>query len=330
MSAHKPSNVARPFFRHSDLPLLAQGKVRDTYQLPNKKLMLVVTNNRVSIFDFILPTLIPGKGEVLNAINIWWRTCTDVLGDTPDDLIAYGRDIENYLPAHLQNRKENMELYKRAVVVQRLDMLPVEAIVRGYLTGSGWRDYRTNGTVYGHRAPEGLHDGDKLPEPVFTPTTKETSGHDEPMSAADVREQYGSEIEDRAKAVFARALEIAHVKELILADTKLEFGRKQDGALTVADEILTPDSSRFWDVIQWKKSVREGNSPPPMDKEIARAWGKDNGIHKLDPENPEDYARVQNMKVPLYAIEKTASIYQELANRLLDAPVNQFQAAYLL
>ncbi|CAN5635286.1 phosphoribosylaminoimidazolesuccinocarboxamide synthase [soil metagenome] len=244
---------------------VASGKVRDLYAVGFDRL-LVVASDRVSAYDYVLPTPIPGKGTILTALSLWWY---DRLADlVPNHLVT--ADVARY-PAEL--RAHAAALTGRSMVVRRLDMVPVECVARGYLTGSGLADYRETGAVCGVRLPPGLVDGSRLPEPVFTPATKApVGGHDVNVSYDEVVEAVGADLATRLRqltlAVYRRAAELARERGLLLADTKLEFGLDPAGALVLADEVLTPDSSRFWAADEW----RPGTVPPAYDKQVLRDW----------------------------------------------------------
>ncbi len=236
------------------------GKVRDLYEPiephPRGDVMLVVASDRISAYDWVLPTEIPGKGAVLTALTLWWF---DRLRD-----IVPNHTVEADVPA---------EVAGRAMICQRLDMFPVECVARGYLTGSGLVEYRASGSVCGMPLPAGLVDGSRLPVPIFTPATKaEVGEHDENVSLEAVAASIGREdaeaLRDVTLAVYARAHEIAADRGIILADTKFEFGRSADGRIVLADEVLTPDSSRFWPMADWEP----GHAQPSYDKQFVRDW----------------------------------------------------------
>jgi phosphoribosylaminoimidazole-succinocarboxamide synthase len=234
---------------------LHSGKVRDLYELPDGRL-LMVASDRISAFDFILETTIPDKGEILTRMSLWWF-----------------EQLSEIVPHHVLSTDVPPEVRGRAVICERLDMYPVECVARGYLTGSGLLDYRATGEVCGIPLPDGLLDGSRLPEPVFTPATKAALGeHDENVSYDAVAATVGAEAASRLRgltlAVYARAEEIARARGIILADTKLEFGARPDGTMVLADEVLTPDSSRFWPVDGWQP----GRPQPSYDKQIVRNW----------------------------------------------------------
>lgn len=237
------------------LPLLHKGKVRELYALEGDRLLMVATD-RISAFDFVLAPPIPDKGRILTQLSLWWF----------DRL----RDV---VPNHVVSTDVPAAVEGRAVVCEPLAMVPVECVARGYLTGSGWTEYQRSGTVCGIPLPTGLLDGSQLPEPIFTPTTKADLGeHDTSMTFDEVVDLVGDdlaeEIRTRTLAIYAHAETIARSRGLLLADTKFEFGRRADGTVVLADEALTPDSSRFWDRARW----RPGEPLPSFDKQFVRDW----------------------------------------------------------
>jgi phosphoribosylaminoimidazole-succinocarboxamide synthase len=234
---------------------LHSGKVRDLYELPDGRL-LMVASDRISAFDFILETTIPDKGEILTRMSLWWF-------DQLSDLV----------PHHVLSTDVQPGLRGRAVICERLVMHPVECVARGYLTGSGLLDYRATGEVCGIPLPDGLLDGSRLTEPLFTPAAKAAMGdHDENVSYDAVVDTVGTgaaaQLRGLTLAVYARAEEIARARGIIVADTKLEFGVRPDGTMVLGDEVLTPDSSRFWPADDW----RPGRPQPSYDKQIVRNW----------------------------------------------------------
>jgi len=234
---------------------LHSGKVRDLYELPDGNL-LMVASDRISAYDYVLEPGIPDKGEVLTRLSLWWF----------DQL----RDL---VPNHLVSTDVPEEVAGRAVVVERLGMYAVECVARGYLTGSGLAEYSRTGTVCGIPLPDGLRDGDRLAEPIFTPTTKAPVGeHDEAMTYDEVEQSVGADLaaqlRDLTLRVYARGESIARERGIILADTKFEFGARPDGTVVLADEVLTPDSSRFWPADHWEP----GRSQPSFDKQFVRDW----------------------------------------------------------
>lgn len=273
------------------------GKVRDLYEIDDKR-MLMVASDRLSAFDVILDQPIPGKGQVLTAVSNFWFG--QLKGMVPDHFT--GDLVEDVVPA------DELPLVEgRAVVVKRLRPVPVEAIVRGYLAGSGWKEYQDSGMVCGIPLPKGLKEASRLPEPIFTPSTKaEVGDHDENISYARCEEIIGSELAARVRDVSIRlyqaAAEYALGKGIIIADTKFEFGLDEDGTLTLMDEVLTPDSSRFWPADQYA----EGANPPSFDKQIIRNWLENSGWNKEAPAP----------QVPQDVIELTAARYREALERL--------------
>lgn len=324
------------------LKLAHRGKVRDTYEgLPyNDTIYLTVATDRISIFDFVLGSHILGRGEILTAMTVFWLS--DVLGDTfSHHLAASGKNIDIFLPDALRG---NPEIHHRGLVVKKLQMLPIECIARGYLTGSGWAAYRKESKVCGHKLPEGLCDGAKLPTPIFTPTTKALNGHDEHLDAIEVNRKYGRRLEEATLAVYRRAFEYALQKGVIVADTKFEFGKisSNDNELVLADEVLTPDSSRFWDYEEWETCTDERRtslSPTPYDKQFVRAWGsgiptpftgndgakKLVGINKLDPKDPEHVKFVSGVKLTEQTTRMTQARYTAIFERLTGRKLEEFQ-----
>ena len=237
---------------------LHSGKVRDLYETP-EGMLLVVASDRISAFDRVLPTLIPDKGRILTAMTTWWFTQLHDL--VPNHMIAVD-DVR--IPQQWRGR---------AMLCQRLDMLAVEAVARGYLTGSALRDYDATGAVCGIPLPAGLIEADRLPEPIFTPASKAPSGaHDENVSyqqiEAELGEQTAADVRRLTLEIYARAARITAGRGIILADTKLEFGLDRTGRLVLGDEVLTPDSSRFWPALEW----RPGQAQPSFDKQFVRDW----------------------------------------------------------
>lgn len=314
-----------------------QGKVRDTYSLPGyTNLLLAVATDRISIFDFVLGSLIAGKGAVLTALTVMWLTQAKILDNTPHHLVAFGREIDQYLPPELRNLPE---LQKRALVIQKLEMLPIECVVRGYLTGSGWSAYQKGGgVVCGHQLPAGLHDGAKLPRPLFTPTTKAEEGHDEHLPFQEVLARYGRQAALKSLSIFTTAARFAEHRGILLADTKFEFGQS-GGVYVLADEVLTPDSSRFWLAEDWKKAAAKRKSPTGYDKQSIREWGKTVatpfpqgsealvaiiGINNLSPADPEHQRFVGSVAVPVEVANPTSRRYREALNLLAGMPLECF------
>lgn len=281
-----------------NLPLIGRGKVRDIYAVSDDYL-LIVTSDRLSAFDVVLPDPVPGKGEILTRISLFWfRMMTDLIDNqltelTVDDVIddpALAEDLRH-----------------RALVVKRLKPLPIEAVVRGYLAGSGWRDYVENGSLCGIALPAGLEQAGRLPETLFTPSSKAEIGeHDENIDFADVEDLIGAQLATRVRDVSIRIYEraAAHALErgIIIADTKFEFGLDREGRLYLIDEVLTPDSSRFWPVDQY----RVGVSPPSFDKQFVRDYLETLDWDKTSP-GPE---------LPEAVLLQTAARYREALKRL--------------
>jgi phosphoribosylaminoimidazole-succinocarboxamide synthase len=269
----------------SDCPglrLLARGKVRDVYEVDEHSLLFVATD-RISAFDVVMKNGIPGKGRILTHISLYWFEALAHLG--PNHLLTANIDE---MPARVRTYAD--QLAGRSMLVRRLHIVPVEAIVRGYLSGSGWKEYQTSNTVCGIALPPGLLESTKLEQPLFTPSTKAAiGGHDENISpqqaAALLGDSTASEIARRAIALYSAASEIAAPKGLIIADTKFEFGRDRDGALVLADEALTPDSSRFWPAV----SYAPGRAQPSFDKQFLRDYLESIHFDKTNPvELPPD------------------------------------------
>lgn len=275
------------------------GKIRDLYEPvephPRGDVMLVVASDRISAYDWVLPTQIPGKGAVLTALTLWWF----------DRL----RDI---VPDHTVEAPVPPEVLGRAMVCQKLAMFPVECVARGYLTGSGLVEYKATGEVCGVPLPEGLVDGSRLPAPIFTPATKaEVGEHDENVSLDVVAARIGREdaeaLRDLTLAVYGRAHEIARDKGIVLADTKFEFGRSRDGQIVLADEVLTPDSSRFWPADTWEP----GHAQPSFDKQFVRDW-------LTSPASGWDrHGDAPPPPLPDEVVDKTRARYLEANDRLV-------------
>jgi phosphoribosylaminoimidazole-succinocarboxamide synthase len=285
----------------SDLPgldLIHRGKVRDVYALPGNRLLMVATD-RLSAFDVVLPDPIPGKGEMLTQIsNFWFGKTAHII---PNHLT--GEDVASVLPAGVDTA-----LYaKRAVVTKRLKPVPVEAIARGYIIGSGWKSYKATGDICGIKLPEGLQMAAKLPEPIFTPSTKAAVGdHDENVSfdavVALVGEDMANAVRKATLEIYAWAAAYAAERGVIIADTKFEFGTDENGVLHIMDEMLTPDSSRFWPADDYQVGI----SPPSYDKQFVRDYLEQIGWNKTPPAP----------KVPENVIDGTAAKYAEALDKL--------------
>jgi phosphoribosylaminoimidazole-succinocarboxamide synthase len=257
-----------------DLDLFASGKVRDVYQIGGDHLLFVATD-RISAFDYVLATGIPHKGRVLTQISLFWfRFLQDMV---PNHLVT--ADVTRY-PAEVQPYAE--QLRGRSMLVRRAEMFPVECVVRGYLSGSGWKEYKSSGSVCGIKLPAGLRESDELPEPIFTPATKATTGHDENISfeqmAQLVAVEDARELRDLSLAIYKKAASYARDKGILIADTKFEFGRTPAG-ITLADEVLTPDSSRFWPADQYQP----GSSQQSYDKQYVRDYLEEIRWNKQPP-----------------------------------------------
>jgi phosphoribosylaminoimidazole-succinocarboxamide synthase len=281
--------------RIETLPLAFRGKVRDVYDLGDA--LLIVTSDRLSAFDVVLPTPIPDKGHVLSSLSRFWFERTAHI--TKNHLLD--RRLEDVVPAAWVER-----LRGRSQIVRKAKPLPVEAVVRGYLVGSGWEEYRRSGTVCGQRLPEGLRQADKLPEAIFTPSTKAPIGqHDQNISFAEVEKTLGAQLAGRVRdlslAVYRFGAEWAERRGIIIADTKFEFGLI-DGELLLIDEVMTPDSSRFWP----QSEYRTGISPPSFDKQYVRDYLTEIGWNK-EPPAPE---------LPAEVVRKTSEKYREALRRL--------------
>jgi phosphoribosylaminoimidazole-succinocarboxamide synthase len=272
---------------------LHSGKVRDLYELDDGRL-LMVASDRISAFDFVLRPTIPDKGEILTRMSLWWF-----------------EQLRDLMPNHVLSTDVPAQVAGRAVICERLEMFPVECVARGYLAGSGLTDYTATGGVCGVELPPGLVEGSRLDAPIFTPATKAELGeHDENVSYDAVAETVGAdtaaELRRLTLAVYARAEEMARDRGIVLADTKLEFGRRSDGAVVLADEVLTPDSSRFWPADRW----RPGHAQPSYDKQFVRDWLKSEeaGWDARSGAPPPD--------LPHAVVEQTRATYVEAYERL--------------
>ena len=248
----------------SDLPLVRRGKVRDVYGVDDDSLLIVATD-RISAFDCVLPTPIERKGEVLTALSQFWF---DRLGHVVANHLITS-DVEK-MPEVL--RRQSQTLARRSMLVRRADVFPVECVVRGYLVGSGWKDYLRTGEVCGHKLPAGLLESAELPQPLFTPSTKAEEGHDENISEDQVRNLVGDEttalLRDTSLKLYSEARDYARQRGIVIADTKFEFGKDKNGDLMLVDEVLTPDSSRFWPA----DAYQPGRSQPSFDKQFVRDY----------------------------------------------------------
>ena len=273
---------------------LASGKVRELYALDDDRLLLVASD-RISTFDVILPTEIPDKGRVLTGLSGFWFTL-----------------LHDIVPNHMLGIREDA----RSMECRRLEMLPIECVVRGYLAGSGWKDYKATGTTSGHELPEGMRESDRLPQPIFTPATKATSGHDENISRDQAAELVGAEkfaeVERVSIALYSAAAEYALERGIIIADTKFELGYDSDGTLVLGDEALTPDSSRFWPA----DSYEPGRGQDSFDKQFVRDYCETTGWDKTDP-GPE---------IPQDVVAGTRAKYVEAFEKLTGVPFDKYLA----
>ena len=290
----------------TSLPLLARGKVRDNYAVGNDRI-LMVASDRLSAFDVIMGEPIPGKGELLTQMALFWfgklgHLCPNHLtGEAPESVVA---------------PQEVPQVTRRSMLVKRLKPIPVEAVVRGYLAGSGWKEYQESQSVCGVALPPGLKNAGKLPEPIFTPAAKAAAGeHDENISYERVVEMIGAElaakIRDISIAIYKEAAAIALGKGMIIADTKFEFGLDDAGTLVLMDEVLTPDSSRYWPVEGYDAAFRAGANPPSYDKQFVRDWLEAVRINGKPWDKTPPAPRL-----PKDVIEKTAAKYREAMQRL--------------
>jgi len=285
------------------LTLFIRGKVRDTYDLGNR--LLIVATDRISAFDSVLPCGIPDKGLVLNQLSIFWLKKTVHL--VPNHLVEAVDDVhrlDSYLPAESRFHYPSY-LAGRSMIVKKAKRLPIECVVRGYLSGSAWAEYEQYGAISGLPLPKGLKESQELPQPLFTPTTKAETGHDQPLTMDEMKgvvgEGVAEEMKEKSLAIYSYAREYAQTKGIIIADTKIEFGMVND-RLTIIDELLTPDSSRFWEAEQYKV----GQAQPSYDKQPVRDWLVQSGWDK-EPPAP---------MLPPEVIEATTKRYREAYERL--------------
>lgn len=288
-------------------PLLNRGKVRENYELGDK--ILMVATDRISAFDVILPCGIPDKGMVLNLLSAFWFEKT--AGIMPNHMLQVIDDV-NDLKAYRPDQAYPSFLAHRSMVVKKVQVIPVECVVRGYLSGSAWAEYTKKGTIHGVSSPSGLLESQKLPESIFTPTTKEESGHDQPISFEEMAGQIGNslalELKEKCLAIYRLASEYASTRGIIIADTKMEFGLL-DNQVVLIDELLTPDSSRFWDADIYEP----GHPQPSFDKQMVRDWLESSGWDK-EPPAPE---------LPVDLIKRTSERYQEVYQRLTGIPLHK-------
>ena len=290
----------------ASLPLLARGKVRDNYAVGDDRILMVATD-RLSAFDVIMGEPIPGKGELLTQMALFWFAHLQSI--VPNHLT--GDDPESVV-----RPEERAQVRGRSMLVRRLKPLPIEAVVRGYLAGSGWTEYRERLSVCGVLLPAGLKNASRLPEPIFTPATKAEMGdHDENIDFARMSEIVGAELAQRIRDVSIRlyqtAAAIALRKGIIIADTKFEFGLDADGTLTLMDEVLTPDSSRFWPVEDYAAAFRDGRNPPSYDKQFVRDW-----LEQASVGGQPWGKKAPPPSLPADVITHTAARYREALHRL--------------
>ena len=289
----------------SDLPLLASGKVREIYDLGDE--LLIVASDRISTYDVVHPTPIPDKGAVLTGLSTFWFQRTE-------DIVAnHVVSVTDGVPAEARGR---------GMVVRKLKMLPVECVVRGYITGSGWKDYQSTGAVSGIELPAGLRESDRLPEPLFTPSTKAEVGHDEAIDFEGAVELIGDRelaqrVRDVSLALYEHAAHHARANGIILADTKFELGLDADGRLTIGDEICTPDSSRFWPA----DSYEPGRGQPSFDKQFVRDWASGTGWDRNPPAPPIPDDVVSRTR------EKYVEAYERISGEKFDAWLSRTGAA---
>jgi phosphoribosylaminoimidazole-succinocarboxamide synthase len=288
------------------LPLIARGKVRDNYAVGDDRL-LMVASDRLSAFDVVMGEPIPGKGELLTTMALFWFARlghivpNHLTGDDPESVVA---------------ADERAQVRGRSMLVKRLKPLPIEAVVRGYLAGSGWQAYRATQSVCGVALPAGLQNASKLPEPIFTPATKAEAGaHDENIPFEQAAALIGRDLAERVRAIsihlYSEAAAYALTKGIVIADTKFEFGLDADGTLTLMDEVLTPDSSRYWPVESYRRAFEMGDNPPSYDKQFVRDWLEAARVNG-QPWNK----RAPAPALPAEVVEKTAAKYREALARL--------------
>ncbi|MEW6703394.1 MAG: phosphoribosylaminoimidazolesuccinocarboxamide synthase [Pseudomonadota bacterium] len=288
------------------LPLLARGKVRDNYAVGSDRI-LMVASDRLSAFDVVMGQPIPGKGELLTQMALFWFD--KLQGIVPNHLTGQA-------PESAVAPDEVAQVRGRSMLVKRLKPLPVEAVVRGYLAGSGWAEYQATRSVCGVALPEGLKNASKLPEPIFTPATKAAVGeHDENVSFEQIAQTIGpdlaQQVRDAAIRLYKTAADFALTKGIIIADTKFEFGLDEQGRLTLMDEVLTPDSSRFWPVEGYQAAFDAGRNPPSFDKQFVRDW-----LEQAKVDGKPWNKKAPAPELPAEVIEKTAAKYREALQRL--------------
>jgi phosphoribosylaminoimidazole-succinocarboxamide synthase len=330
MPASIPVNVSN-FFTHDLLTRVGlsrtnQGKVCDTYDLGNGYLLGVRTN-RVSINDFVLPCEIDRKGEILTALTVYWLSVSGVARGIPHHLVTFGKHIDDFLPRGAQR---SSQLHRCGMIIKKLEMLRIESVVRDCLTGQAYTDYTAGNPTCGITFPPGLRDGSRFPETQFTPTTKAEVGNDQPMDAAAVDQEHPW-LKPLTVEIHGKIAAHAAHNGVILADGKYEFSVDK----VLADEVGTPDSSRFWDMEEWQEAVAAGRTPASLDKQFLRNWGKTvatpfeaTGINKLKPAKTEHVAFVHSLTVPPDVLVETAKRYHMIFRRLTGQTLDEFQAQY--
>jgi len=309
--------MSRPVDRTNlPLPLVARGKVRDVYAVGDDRLLIVATD-RISAFDVVLPQPIPHKGAVLTQLTAWWLT--KIADITPNHLISADADV---IVEEVPELADTREIWgRRSMLVHRATVVPIECVVRGYISGSAWAEYRKTGTLAGEKLPEGLRESQRLDPPIFSPATKAETGHDENITFDRMKEVVGAELAEelrrRSLAIYQRGRDIAADANIILADTKFEFGTLDDGTLVLIDEVLTPDSSRFWP----KESYEVGRGQPSLDKQPVRdhlealvaagQWNKEPPAPDLPPE----------------VVRATSERYLGVFRRLTDVALEDFPSS---
>jgi phosphoribosylaminoimidazole-succinocarboxamide synthase len=293
------------------LPLLARGKVRDNYAVGDDRI-LMVASDRISAFDVIMGEPIPGKGELLTRLSLFWF---DLLGPKGQGICPI--HLTGDEPTSVVSQAEQPLVAGRSMLVKRLKPIPVEAVVRGYLAGSGWKEYQESRSVCGVPLPEGLKNASKLPQPIYTPAAKAEMGeHDENITFEKTVEMIGADLAARIRDISIRlyqaAAEFAATKGIIIADTKFEFGLDTDGTLVLMDEVLTPDSSRYWPADTYQQSFAEGSNPPSFDKQFLRDW-----LETAHVDGRPWNKTAPAPRLPREVIEQTAAKYQEALKRLL-------------
>ncbi|MBM4462662.1 MAG: phosphoribosylaminoimidazolesuccinocarboxamide synthase [Chloroflexi bacterium] len=292
-----------------NFPLFHRGKVRDNYELGDK--LLIVATDRISAFDVVLPCGIPGKGAVLNQLSAFWFEKTARI--MPNHLVEAVNNVSQLSRYQPTGNSHPSFLAGRSMIVKKAERIPVECVVRGYLSGSAWAEYRQSGTIHSLPAPAGLKESQQLSPPIFTPTTKADSGHDEPLSMGGVAQLVGKSLAEELKAksltIYSFAEEYARSRGIIIADTKFEFGLL-DNQVILIDELLTPDSSRFWDASDYKV----GQPQPAFDKQMVRDWLTSSGWNR-EPPAP---------MLPDDLIQRTAERYREVYRRLTGMAIRQY------